>query len=380
MTYTQKANHKTDPHASTTFARVEPLPYRESLRLLHLRGRSVAGAAYEAGEKYHKAASRFAVCGSSVRLNEWVDNSSGEVKQTFSGGQLCGQRLCPKCQHYKGRILCQQIGKVHGRYLEKEPETAGVLLTLTLKNCSPDALRRTVQHMHHAFGKLRRRIEFETAVTGFFRATEVTINRTEGRTYHPHMHVLLSVPRAYFRKGSGLYIEHERWREIWQECLGVDYRPMVNVQAVTPEAMKKRTGRKGRELDVAGAIREVAKYCVKPDGFQEILPNGRFWTDPTVFQELQDGLRGLRLYAWGGEFDVIRKELELVDVEAMGENLSDEVESVEKPPQNYTLIAKVVYNWDNNARNGWGDYVEIFRRDLTEDIDILNTSRFRGGG
>lgn len=378
--FTEEANHRTESRASTTFKSDARPEYRESLRLLHLRGISVSGAAFASPEKYHKAATRFKFCGSSVRLNEWADNSTGEVKQTFAGGKLCGQRLCPKCQHIKARIVCDQIGKVHKAHLEEAPDSIGVLLTLTMRNCEPSALRSAVQHMHHSFGKLRRRVEFEGAVRGFFRATEITVSKASGqRSYHPHMHVMLMVPRSYLRKSSGLFITQERWVQMWQECLGVDYRPIVDVRAITPEAMGRRVGRKGGALTMAGAIREVAKYCVKPDGYQEILPSGRFWTDPEVFQELQEGLRSLRLFAWGGALDAIRKDLQLKDVEG-DIDLEAELENVEKPPQNYTLIAQVVYNWDDEARGGWGDYVELFRRDILQDIDIFNESRFKGGG
>lgn len=383
MAFTEEANHRTIPRASTTSDRSAKPEYRESLRLLRLRTISVSGAAFASPENHHKSASRFSFCGASIRLNEWADNSTGEVKQTFSGGQFCGQRLCPNCQHHKSRILCEQLGKVHAGHAEKNPDSVGVLLTLTMRNCTFEGLREAVQQMHHAFGKLRRRAEFEIAVRAFFRATEVTVSKPregEDKTFHPHMHLLIMVPRAYLRRSSGMFITQARWVELWRDCLGVDYQPIVDVRAVTPEAMAKRKGRKGGALTVAGAIREVAKYCVKPDGFQEILKSGRFWTDPEVFQALQEGLKHLRLYAWGGDFDVIRKELQLKDVEAKDFDLEKELESVEKPPQNFTHIAQVVYNWDANARRGFGDYIEVFRRDLTQDIDILNVGRFRGGG
>lgn len=382
MSFTGKANHRTEASASATFTINQRPEYRESLRLLRLRTVSVSGAAFASDPKHHKAASRFNFCGSSVRLNEWADNATGEVRQTFSGGRFCGQRLCPNCQHHKARILCEQLGQVHKGHSEKSPDSVGLLLTLTVRNCAHADLRQAVQGMHHAFGKLRRRVEFEGAVRGFFRATEITVGQGEAKgTFHPHMHVLLMVPRAYLRKSSGLYVTQERWVELWQDCLGADYRPIVDVRAVTPEAMLKRgAGRKGRALDVAGAIRETAKYCVKPDGYQEILASGKFWTDPQVFAALQVGLKHLRLYAWGGEFDVIRKELKLKDVESSDFDIEAELENIEKPPQNYTLIAQVVYNWDADARRGFGDYVEVYRRDIINGVDEFNRRRAKGGG
>ncbi|MGC4441106.1 hypothetical protein ABXW85_19810, partial [Streptococcus suis] len=85
-------------------------------------------------------------------------------------------------------------------------------------------------------------------------------------------------------------------------------------------------------------------------GFQETI-NGRFFTDAQVFQELFEGMRAHRLYAWGGEFDKIRKLLALPDVE--GEiNLDAEIEEAEKPRQNYTHIAKILMGWEKTACDG----------------------------
>lgn len=336
-------------------------------------------AAGECGPSYSKYASRYCECCRSVTFNEWAEKSTGEIKYTYGGGKPCRQRLCPTCQHLKSRVLVAQLQQVYDTFKVNEPETEGLLLTLTVKNCSPDNLRQTIKQMHHAFGKLRRRVEFETSIRAFFRSSEVTVNNKGARTYHPHMHVLLMVPRSYFKRSAGLYITHDEWVRMWRECLGVEYNPIVGITAVTEVAMAKRENRKGSSLSVRGAIREVAKYCVKPEGYQEVV-NGKYWTDPNVFKELLEGLRGHRLYAWGGEFDKIRKELALKDVENPDTDLDDELQNIERPSQNYKHIAKVLMTWRKLDAKGNYGYVPVSRLDLATGETQLFEAGFRGGG
>lgn len=380
MSLQQKPHHKTVSHASTIFASGKQVDYTERFSSLRRRTVTVAAAAYACGEIHAKRAARYHECCNAVTFNEFADNETGEVRRTFGGGKPCRQRLCPTCQHLKSRVLVSQVQQVHERHLEKSPDSIGLLLTLTVRNCKPDDLRETVRRMHHAFGKLRRRVEFEQAVRGFFRATEVTVSKGENRTYHPHMHVLLMVPKAYLFRRSGLYITQENWCRIWQECLGVDYAPVVDVKAITTEAMGKRTGRRGAALSVIGAIKEVAKYCVKPDGFQTEYEGGKFWTDPDVFAELYDGMRNHRLYAWGGDFDVIRKELALEDVEAEDFDLEEAIVQEETPAQNHTLIAKIHCIWNQAHLDGLGKYEIFSRLDMATGEVTVFDERFRGGG
>ena len=46
------------------------------------------------------------------------------------------------------------------------------------------------------------------------RSTEVTVNKNDG-SYNQHMHVLLCVENAYFRKKK--YITQEEWVNLWQK-------------------------------------------------------------------------------------------------------------------------------------------------------------------
>ncbi|WP_251356655.1 protein rep, partial [Staphylococcus aureus] len=73
-------------------------------------------------------------------------------------------------------------------------------------------------------------------------------------SYNQHMHVLLCVENAYFRKKEN-YITQEEWVNLWQRALQVDDRPVANVKAIKPN-------RKG-DKDIESAIKETSKYSVK---------------------------------------------------------------------------------------------------------------------
>jgi hypothetical protein len=186
------------------------------------------------------------------------------------------------------------------------PKARFIMLCFTVRNCPLADLRSQLGEMHHAWTKLVKRKEFKAH--GWVRTTEVC--RRADDLAGPHYHALLMVPPGYF---SNDYITHERWRELWQDCLKVSYLPQVNVQAVKP----KKGGLKGSETAaVISATVEVIKYAVKPD---DCLIDDHDLQRPgqPVRMSNQDWLVGLteqlhksRLIATGGVFKDYFKELE----------------------------------------------------------------------
>ncbi|MGJ8863292.1 protein rep, partial [Salmonella enterica subsp. enterica serovar Kentucky] len=96
---------------------------------------------------------------------------------------------------------------------------------------------------------------------GWIRTTEVT--RSSDGSAHPHFHTLMMAPPGMLNVKS--YVRHERWVELWRECLRVDYEPIVDVCAVKP-----RMPLDGESLAcasaelVGGAVAETLKYSTKP--------------------------------------------------------------------------------------------------------------------
>lgn len=88
---------------------------------------------------------------------------------------------------------------------------------------------------------------------GWIKSTEVT--KGQDGFAHPHFHCLLIVPASYF--SGRKYLSHEKWIQLWQRGLGVDYKPSINVQAIKvtenftaiiPEILKYQT----KVQDLAG--------------------------------------------------------------------------------------------------------------------------------
>src|SRR5699024_11237024 len=92
---------------------------------------------------------------------------------------------------------------------------------------------------------------------GFMRSTEVTVNENDG-SYNQHMHVLLCVENAYFRKKEN-YITQTEWVDLWQKALQVNYRPVANIKAIKPN-------QKG-DKDNKATIKETSKYSIKTTVF-----------------------------------------------------------------------------------------------------------------
>lgn len=213
----------------------------------------------------------------------------------FSNGQLvsanfCRERLCPMCQRRKAlSVYAKTISLV------KSLDDFNFLhLTLTIINCDALSLSDTITKLFKASSRLFAKKEVKTAFKGVFRALEVTFN---GNSYHPHLHCIVAVRPSYFK--SRYYLKTEKIRELWKECLKVDYLPQCWVE--------KCDGR-----NIESAVAEVAKYCVKPLDIslppREILG---------VYHVLYKALKGRRLIQLYGVFRAKAKELNISDIEIL---------------------------------------------------------------
>lgn len=192
------------------------------------------------------------------------------------------------------------------KVLVDSPKARFIMLTLTVRNCELTDLRSQLGEMHKAWRKLLKREELK--LDGWIRTTEVT--RGKDDTAHPHYHCLLMVRPSYF--GSN-FIKQERWRELWQDSLDVDYLPQVNVKTVKDEEGTLKVSKTDAAIS---ATVEVIKYAVKPsdcliDDHDLQRPGQR------VRMSNQDWLVGLteqlhksRLIATGGVLKDYFKELE----------------------------------------------------------------------
>jgi hypothetical protein len=218
--------------------------------------------------------------------------------------------------------------KVLPRIFEAYPSARFIFLTLTVRNCPVTELRSTLAHMNKSWERLSKRKQFPAI--GWLKAVEVTrvwdcydgkkfVGR-HGTTWvedwekkfgaklrleptddcHPHFHCLLMVQSNYFVGRS--YLSQEKWTELWQKSLRIDYTPIVNVKA-----LKSLTGANEGMLE---AVLETFKYSVKPSDFLRGTTPEQQASNQQLLVELTRQMFKTKSIATGGLLKDYLKELE----------------------------------------------------------------------
>lgn len=191
--------------------------------------------------------------------------------------------------------------KLLPKVVEHFPKHRWLFLTLTVKNCPIADLKDSLAKMHQGFKRLTKLKAW--TIEGWIKSTEVT--RGKDSSAHPHFHCLLLVPASYFSGQD--YLSQDRWTELWQQCMRLDYKPMVHVKAIA------------KHHDPRVIIPEILKYQVK----ESDLVRDRAW-----FLELTRQLHKTRAVAVGGLLKQYLKELEEEPEDLIGQ--SDEPESLDE--------------------------------------------------
>ena len=167
---------------------------------------------------------------------------------------FCRSRICPLCMGRKSAIWAAKALKGLPKLKKDYPDCRFLFLTLTIKNCQIYELRSTIKSLVMGWRKLTNDCkscwsDWKWPGIGYIKSVEVT--RGSNGSCHPHLHALLLVPENYFSRHK--YVQHHRWREIWQRAMMLAYEPIVHIQAV-PIVSEHRS------------ILEVIKYEIKiPD-------------------------------------------------------------------------------------------------------------------
>lgn len=233
---------------------------------------------------------RISSCG---EILQFVQQDDGTLK--LYQAYFCKNKLCPLCNWRRSMKYSYQLSRIVDEVIVQEPKGRFLFLTLTVRNVSGEDLNKTLSQLTQAFNRLFKYKKVQKNLLGYLRSVEVTYNK-ETNTYHPHIHVLMMVKSSYFSGAGENYISQEEWWQLWAKSLKVDYLPIVDIRVV------KNSGR-----GLEGAILETAKYPVKPMNLDV--------TDKQVVDDLYQGLYRKRQLGFGGLFKVIKKQLELDDIE-----------------------------------------------------------------
>lgn len=217
-----------------------------------------------------------------------ADDSTIRLK--LRSARFCRVRHCPVCQWRRSLMWKAKAYKVLPKIVEKYPEHRWLFLTLTIKNTEITTLRETLKSMNSGFQRLVQRKAFPAI--GWLRSTEVTRGR-DGNA-HPHFHCLLLVSKSYFGRN---YLSKSDWIEMWQKSMRLDYKPVLDVQAI-------KQGSKPMEL-----VPELLKYCTK----ESDMVASREW-----LLELTRQMFKMRCIATGGVLKDYLKALEEEPADLIG--------------------------------------------------------------
>jgi plasmid rolling circle replication initiator protein Rep len=279
-------------------------------------------ALYDLGG-FERYAERIRACSPSLQFVRKL-NEQGDVVFKLFAAWFCRVRFCPVCQWRKALMWVARFLKAMPKYLADYPKLVPVFLTLTVRNCPVDELRATVGEMNRAFTRMSQRRAWPGE--GWVKSLEVTRN-PETREAHPHFHCLMFVKPGYF-KGKG-YITQQGWRELWRDCLRVDYLPVVNVKRVK----SKKPGGDDAIGAVGGGIVETLKYSVKPE---DLVSDGDW------LYGITQQLHNTRAVAIGGNLRGYIREDEPEDL-AHSEDADLEVEGDEG-------TIKLIFDWASEVK------------------------------
>lgn len=309
---------------------------RDKLWDAHRQTTELVSHVFQKNPEFAKYAQRTDDCSGFLRFG--VADGKWKLKEAH----FCHVRHCPICQWRKSLYRKYQMYQACEKLLERYPKHRWVFMTLTVKNPHISDLRAELKHMNNAFKKLTKRKEF-ACVDGWIRTTEVTRPKQEvtdplvlatrqdllekngkifgvcptyGNTHaHPHFHILLMVKPSYFAKG---YVKHAQWQQVWAECLGVNYLPMVDIRAVKP---KKGANDVSPLTQLQDVLAEIVKYATKTSDW---LGN---YNDPKANEwsyEYCRQTKGMNFFATGGAIKIALQEIKNNKADAPDEKISDE--------------------------------------------------------
>jgi plasmid rolling circle replication initiator protein Rep len=251
-----------------------------------------------ARSRYQKYADRINDCSQMLDFRLVPEQSDGVYKLKLSSAKFCRTRFCPVCQWRRSLMWKAKAYQALPKVAQDYSKHRWLFLTLTVKNCPVDDLRKTLDWMNKSFIRLTKLKDWPG--TGWIKSVEVTRGRYGNA--HPHIHTLLMVPSGYFGPS---YLSQERWNELWQQSARLDYKPVTHVRAIA------------KEHNPCVIIPEILKYQVKES---DLIAN-RDW-----FLELTKQLHKTRAVAVGGVLRSYMTDLERELEDLVGEDSKGEVD------------------------------------------------------
>lgn len=245
-----------------------------------------------------KTINRFETCSSFMLHATNAEMSASKVVIS----NRCGNRFCPVCIYNMSKKDAIKLSIIMEAIREIEDKEF-LFLTLTAPNCTGEELSGEINKFNKSFKRLFERGNVLKIAKGYARKLEVTTDQekyvTEELyklkksyydrrslnigdpnptydTYHPHLHILVTVDKSYF--DSRGFISKAEWLSMWRECMNDDSITQVDAKKVSVTSK-------------SNAVLEIAKYSAK---------GSDLYHSETVFDTFYTALKKRQLLSYGG--------------------------------------------------------------------------------
>lgn len=237
-------------------------------------------------------------CADVLRFGLPIDPQTGEVQFKLKETFFCHCRHCILCDKARALVRMKRFQEALPAIEADYPKARWLMLTLTVPNPPVELLRDTLGEMNKAWTRLIKRKEFKP-VLGWIRATEVT-KQENSNNAHPHFHVLLLVPPSWFT--GKYYVKHQRWHEMWVECMR-DNR-------IVPSGVDIRTIKGTKEIGSTEVLKSF-NYSIKSEEIDKLMA-----TNPEWILEYMKQVHKLRFLSAGGALKDVLKKVEVETTDA----------------------------------------------------------------
>lgn len=214
---------------------------------------------------------------------------------------FCRVRLCPICCWRRSLKVGGQMDAIAKKIAEDKPNLTPIMLTLTMPNVNAQNLGSALDKLSRGFGRLVKRKNVSKAIKGYYRGTEITVNRSGSvPMYHPHIHSLLWVNDSYFTSRD--YISRDVWLDMWRDIMDDESITQVDIRRV----------RAADGMSLTSAIAEVAKYAVKDTDYISTEINN---LDIDIVDTLDKALNKRRFVGLGGVIKETHAKLQFAAID-----------------------------------------------------------------
>lgn len=273
--------------------------------------------------KFSKESELVRECASYLTFSHQEHIKTSEKRIKLKKANFCKFRFCSTCNWRRNLNINKELLQAL-ETIEATRSVAYLFLTLTIRNPQTKDLKATVKHLNQSFKRMSETKEYKETILGHFKALEIVGDETPKGEVHPHLHIILIVNSSYFTSRN--YISQDKWVEMWQKALRVDYTPVVDVRRI--KAKKTKAGKQLTALQ--SAVFEVAKYSVK----HSILTD----KSDDEFSSIILQTKGMRFFSTGG---LLKEKINFIKCDEELINFNEQIEAEWKE------IEEFIFEWKN---------------------------------